>query len=98
MNQERLLKILNGLHESEKSAGVTYAHNQYVFKVVTDATKLEIKKAVEQSFDVTVKSVSTLNVKGKTKRTARGLGKRSNWKKAYVSLDAGQEINFADVD
>jgi large subunit ribosomal protein L23 len=66
--------------------------------VDTTATKLEIKKAVEQLFNVKVKAVSTLNVKGKTKRTVRGLGKRNDWKKAYVSLEAGQDIDFASAE
>lgn len=73
-------------------------HSQIVFKVDTTATKLEIKKAVEQLFNVKVDSVSTLNVKGKTKRTVRGLGKRNDWKKAYVSLQPGQDIDFASAE
>lgn len=98
MNQERLLKVLLGSHVSEKASVVAEERNQYVFRVVKDARKLEIKKAVEQLFEVSVKSVRTVNVKGKTKRTARGLGKRSDWKKAYVALDAGQEIDFVDAE
>ncbi len=98
MNQERLLKVLLGPHISEKASVVAEERNQYVFKVAKDAVKLEIKKAVEQLFDVKVKSVRTVNVKGKTKRTMRGLGKRSDWKKAYVALEAGQEIDFADAE
>jgi large subunit ribosomal protein L23 len=98
MNQERLLKVLLGPHVSEKASVVAEERNQYVFRVVKDARKLEIKKAVEQLFEVSVKSVRTVNVKGKTKRTARGLGKRSDWKKAYVALDAGQEIDFVDAE
>ncbi|MDR6355918.1 ribosomal protein L23 [Pseudomonas psychrotolerans] len=57
--------------------------------------KLEIKKAVEQLFEVKVRSVSTLNVQGKTKRTARGLGKRNDWKKAYIALQPGQDLDFS---
>lgn len=98
MNQERLLKVLLGPHVSEKASVVAEERNQYVFRVVKDARKLEIKKAVEQLFEVSVKSVRTVNVKGKTKRTARGMGKRSDWKKAYVALDAGQEIDFVDAE
>ncbi|GAA4652651.1 MULTISPECIES: 50S ribosomal protein L23 [Kistimonas] len=98
MNQERLLKVLLGPHISEKASVVAEERNQYVFKVAKDAVKLEIKKAVEQLFEVKVKSVRTVNVKGKTKRTMRGLGKRSDWKKAYVALEAGQEIDFADAE
>ena len=69
-----------------------------MFRIATDANKLEVKKAVEQLFEVKVKAVTTVNVKGKTKRTMRGLGKRNDWKKAYVTLDAGQEIDFADAE
>ncbi|MCK5894177.1 MAG: 50S ribosomal protein L23 [Endozoicomonadaceae bacterium] len=98
MNQERLLKVLLGPHISEKASVVAEERNQYVFKVVKDAAKLEIKNAVEQLFEVKVKSVCTVNVKGKIKRTARGMGKRSDWKKAYVALDAGQEIDFTDAE
>lgn len=96
MNQERIYKVLLGPHISEKATVVADLNGQYVFKVATDATKLEVKHAVQQLFDVQVMGVRTVNVKGKTKRTARGLGKRSDWKKAYVSLAQGQDIDFAD--
>ncbi|KAA0690078.1 50S ribosomal protein L23 [Halopseudomonas laoshanensis] len=98
MNQERIFKVLLGPHVSEKATVLADSKNQFVFKVETTATKLEIKKAVEQLFSVKVKTVATLNVKGKTKRTVRGLGKRSDWKKAYVSLQPGQDIDFASAD
>ena len=98
MNQERLLKVLRAPHVSEKATRVADEHGQYVFKVEPDATKPEVKKAVELMFDVKVKAVRTLVRKGKTKRTARGLGKRSDVKLAYVSLEAGQEIDFADAE
>jgi len=65
------------------------------FKVATDATKLEIKKAVESLFSVKVERVTTLNVLGKSKRTARGLGKRNDWKKAVISLQPGQDLDFS---
>ena len=81
MNQERIFKVLLGPHVSEKATVLADSRNQFVFKVDTTATKLEIKKAVEQLFNVKVKAVSTLNVKGKTKRTVRGLGKRNDWKR-----------------
>jgi large subunit ribosomal protein L23 len=68
---------------------------QFVFKVATDATKLEIKKAVESLFSVKVERVTTLNVLGKSKRTARGLGKRNDWKKAVISLQPGQDLDFS---
>lgn len=98
MNQERIFKVLLGPHVSEKATVLADSKNQIVFKVDTTATKLEIKKAVEQLFNVKVESVSTLNVKGKTKRTVRGLGKRVDWKKAYVSLEPGQDIDFASAE
>lgn len=98
MNQERIFKVLLGPHISEKATVVAEEHNQYVFKVAKDATKLEIKKAVEQLFDVSVKAVRTVVVKGKTKRTRFGMGHRSDWKKAYVSLEQGQDIDFADAE
>jgi large subunit ribosomal protein L23 len=95
MNQERVFKVLLGPHISEKATVLAENQKQFIFKVATDATKLEIKKAVEQLFDVKVRSVGTLNVKGKTKRTARGLGKRNDWKKAYISLQPGQDLDFS---
>lgn len=98
MNQERIYKVLLGPHISEKATVVGEEHNQVVFKVAKDATKPEIKKAVEQLFDVSVKAVRTAVVKGKTKRTRFGMGQRSDWKKAYVSLEQGQEIDFADAE
>lgn len=98
MNQERIFKVLLGSHISEKASTVAEEHGQYVFKVATDATKLEIKKAVEQLFEVSVKTVRTVVVKGKAKRTRFGMGRRSDWKKAYVSLEQGQEIDFADAE
>ena len=100
MNQERIFKVLLGPHVSEKATVLADSRNQFVFKVDTTATKLEIKKAVEQLFNVKVKvdTALTLNVKGKTKRTVRGLGKRNDWKKAYVSLQPGQDIDFASAE
>ena len=84
MNQERVFKVLLGPHVSEKATVLAEKKGQFVFKVATDATKLEIKKAVEGLFNVKVENVSTVNVLGKTKRTARGLGKRNDWKKACL--------------
>lgn len=95
--QERLLKVLIGPHISEKATIVADGNGQYVFQVVPDATKPEIKEAVEQLFEVKVLSVRTLNHKGKVKRTARGFGKRKDTKKAYVRLAEGQEIDFLSV-
>jgi large subunit ribosomal protein L23 len=98
MNQERILSIILGPHLSEKTSSISEQNNQVTFRVVGDATKPEIKKAVEALFNVQVRDVQVLNVKGKTKRTARGkLRSRSDWKKAYVRLEQGQEIDFADM-
>ncbi|MCK0538567.1 50S ribosomal protein L23 [Alcanivorax quisquiliarum] len=94
MNQERIFKVLLAPHVSEKASIVAEKANQVVFKVARDASKLEIKKAVEKLFDVKVESVQTVNVKGKQKVFGRVQGKRSDWKKAYVSLQAGQDIDF----
>lgn len=94
MNQERILKVLKAPHVSEKATVLTETENQFVFKVAVDATKREIKKAVETLFEVEVDSVRTLNVKGKTKRFGMVQGKRADWKKAYVSLKPGQDLDF----
>jgi len=98
MNQERLLDVLRSPHISEKATVVAERDNQIVFKVAVDATKLEIKRAVESLFEVEVKSVQTTNVKGKVKRHGQQLGKRVNWKKAYVSLKDGQDIDFLGTE
>ena len=92
---ERIYKILLAPVVSEKAAMASESANQVVFKVASDAQKVEIKAAVEKLFNVTVEDVKTLNVKGKTKRTRHGLGRRSDWKKAYVRLAEGQDIDFA---
>ena len=92
--QERLLQVLLAPTVSEKSTFVGDKNNQVVFRVADDATKPEIKAAVELLFKVKVKSVQVTNVKGKEKKTGRIMGRRRNWKKAYVSLAQGQEINF----
>ncbi|HEB86270.1 MAG TPA: 50S ribosomal protein L23 [Gammaproteobacteria bacterium] len=98
MSQERLMNVLLGPHVSEKSSLVGDSHNQVVFKVVTDASKTEIRQAVELMFEVDVESVQVTNVKGKTKRTQRGAGRRKNWKKAYIRLKEGQDINFVGTE
>ncbi|SRR5690606_29837004 len=94
MNQERVFKIVLGPHVSEKSTVIADAANQVVFKVARDASKDEIKTAVEKLFDVKVEGVRVVNVKGKTKGFGRIRGRRSNWKKAYVALAEGQEIDL----
>ncbi|MFD1382635.1 50S ribosomal protein L23 [Rhodanobacter aciditrophus] len=95
---ERIYKVLLGPHISEKATIVAEGNGQYVFRVTKDATKPEIKQAIEALFEVKVESVRTLNHKGKTKRTVRGLGKRSDVKKAYVRLAEGQEIDFLGAE
>jgi large subunit ribosomal protein L23 len=97
MNQEFLLQLITAPVVTEKSSIVADKNNQYVFKVNNSANKTEIKAAVEKLFDVTVESVKTLNVKGKTKRFGKGLGKRSDVKKAYVRVKSGQEIEFVSA-
>lgn len=94
MNQEKLMTVLLGPHVSEKSTNVAEAHNQVVFKVRRDATKEEIARAVELMFDVKVDGVSVVNGRGKIKRFGQALGRRKHWKKAYVRLAEGQEIDF----
>lgn len=95
MNKERLMKILLSPVISEKSAMAADSANQFAFKVTTDASKPEIAQAVELMFDVKVDSVRTVNVKGKNKRFGATLGRRNNWKKAYVRLQEGHDIDFA---
>lgn len=94
ISEERLLKVLVAPHVSEKSTMANEISNTVVFKVTKDANKAEIKAAVEKLFEVEVNSVRTLNVKGKTKRHGQSFGKRSDWKKAYVVLKEGQDIDF----
>tara|TARA_R110000868_G_scaffold4278_1_gene27011 strand:+ start:1834 stop:2130 length:297 start_codon:yes stop_codon:yes gene_type:complete len=98
MIRERLYKVLIAPQISEKATWVAEKHGQYVFRVAPDATKPEIKQAVEALFEVKVQSVQVVNIKGKTKRTARGVGKRNDVRKAYVRLIAGQDIDFADAE
>ena len=99
MNEERLMRILIAPHISEKSTRVADVANQVVFRVVSDARKPEIKRAVEKMFKVEVDSVSVLNVKGKRKgMMGRNAGKRPDWKKAYVRLKAGHDIDFLGAE
>lgn len=95
VNQERLLQVILAPQITEKATRVADRHQQIAFKVRTDATKPEIKAAVELLFKVEVDGVTVANVKGKVKRFGRAFGRRQDWKKAYVSLKPGQEINFA---
>lgn len=94
MIEERLLKVLRAPHVSEKATNNTENNNTIVFKVVKDANKAEIAMAVEQLFEVKVDSVRTVVVKGKTKRHGAKMGRRSDWKKAYVTLQEGQDLDF----
>lgn len=96
MNAERLYMVLKGPHISEKAA--MGGDDQVVFRVAVNATKLEVKKAVEKLFKVNVEGVCTVNVKGKVKRNRYGLAAKSDWKKAYVRLAQGQEIDFGLMD
>lgn len=94
-NQERLMQVILAPQISEKSTMIADKNEQVAFRVVTDATKPEIKAAVELLFKVEVNSVQVVNVKGKEKRFGRVMGRRKDWKKAYVALKPGQEISFA---
>ncbi|MCX9155919.1 50S ribosomal protein L23 [Niveibacterium sp. 24ML] len=95
-SQERLYQVLLAPQISEKATHIAEKNEQVIFKVATDATKPEIKAAVELLFKVEVDSVQVLNVKGKVKRFGRTTGRRKGWKKAFVCLKAGQEINFVE--
>ena len=94
--QERLMQVILAPVISEKSTFVADRNNQVVFRVESGATKPEIKAAVELMFKVEVRSVRVSNVRGKEKRFGQTIGRRNEWKKAYVSLKPGQEINFAE--
>ena len=89
--------MLVGPHASEKAANVADSSNQYAFRVASNASKLEIKHSVEKLFKVKVNSVNTLKVKGKVKRNRFGLTTKPTWKKAYVRLEQGQDIDFVAV-
>lgn len=97
MNQERLMQVLISPIVSEKSTMMAEKSDQVAFRVLQDATKPEIKAAVELLFKVEVQSVNVVNQKGKQKRFGRFNGRRRNVRKAYVCLKAGQEINFAEA-
>ncbi len=94
MSTERLMSVLLSPHVSEKSTRIGEAHRQVVLKVRTDARKLEIKKAVEALFEVKVNSVQVVNVKGKRKTSGKTRGCRDDWKKAYVTLAEGYDLDF----
>jgi large subunit ribosomal protein L23 len=98
MNQERLMTVLLGPHVSEKGHAAADRNNQVVFRVRRDANKAEIRRAVELMFEVKVEGVQVINCKGKSKRFGRYPGRRSDWKKAYVRLAAGQTIDFIGAE
>ena len=94
MNAERMHQILLRPVISEKSTNAAEANRQVVFEVLENATKAEVREAVEKLFNVSVIAVQVLNVRGKIKRFGKTPGKRNNWKKAYVRLAVGDEIDF----
>ncbi len=99
-SQEHLMGVILAPQVSEKATYIAEKHNHIIFRVAQDATKAEIKAAVEliwKSQSIEVENVRVSNVKGKQKRFGRFMGRRSNWKKAYVSIKTGQEINFAEI-
>lgn len=98
MNEQRLMQLLLAPHISEKSTRIADVHRQVVFKVMKSARKPEIKRAVEKMFNVEVQRVHVLNMKGKRKTFARRPGRRPDWKKAYVTLKPGHDIDFLGAD
>lgn len=98
MNTERLMRVIVGPHISEKATRVADKDKHIVFKVLKDANKQEIKEAVEKLFEVKVAAVNVTQVKGKTRNFKQIQGTRKDWKKAYVSLEEGHDINFANVE
>ncbi len=98
MNQERMYQVIRAPHISEKSTLLAEQANQHVFKVASDATKSEVKQAVEGIFNVKVDKVRILNDKGKSKRFSGRMGKRSDLRKAYVTLMADNDIDLAGTN
>jgi large subunit ribosomal protein L23 len=98
LSTEKLMSVLIGPHLSEKSSGLAERLKQFVFKVRRDADKPSIKRAVELMFDVNVTAVQVVNCMGKAKRFGRSPGRRQDWKKAYVTLVEGQDINFLGAE
>ena len=97
-HQERLMQVILGPHVSEKSTAVADDSNQVVFRVRLDATKQQIRQAVETLFDVKVERVSVVRVAGKAKRFGVMLGRRKSWKKAYVRLAPGSDLDFVGAE
>ncbi len=98
LNHERLMTVLVGPHVSEKTANIAESSNQICFKVRRDSTKKEIAQAVEMMFEVVVDKVQVANVRGKVKRFGQTFGKRADWKKAYVTLAEGHDIDFLGAE
>ncbi|EQD80157.1 50S ribosomal protein L23 [mine drainage metagenome] len=94
MNKEQLMSVLIAPHVTEKSSRMMQNHNQYTFRVRRNATKTDIKKAVELMFEVKVDGVQVINEPGKRRRFGKTLGRTQDWKKAYVSLAEGQAIDY----
>ena len=97
-HEERLMSVILGPHISEKSTAVADENQQVVFKVRRDATKSEIRKAVELLFEVEVGNVTVVNMSGKAKRRGLNRGRQSDWKKAYVKLAPGHDLDFMGVE
>lgn len=97
MNEQRLYSVLLAPHISEKTAVAAETEDRHTFRVAKDATKLEVRKAVESLFGVKVKSVQIVNVQGKQKRFGQTMGKRSDWKKAVVRLVEGQDLDYMSL-
>lgn len=98
MNDQRLYQVILAPHVSEKTAIAAEMEGRHTFRIANNASKLEVRKAVEKLFEVDVKSVQIVNVRGKTKRFGSAEGKRSDWKKAIVRLAEGQDIDFMGVE
>lgn len=98
MNDQRLYQVILAPHVSEKTAVAAEMEGRHTFRVANNASKLEVRKAIEKLFEVDVKSVQIINVRGKTKRFGSAEGKRSDWKKAIVRLAEGQDIDFMGVE
>jgi len=94
VNREQLMSVLIAPHVTEKTSFAMQNHNQYTFRVLRTATKVDIKQAVELMFDVKVSGVQVVNEPGKSRRFGNRVGRTQDWKKAYVSLAAGQTIDY----
>ena len=94
MNREQLMSVLIAPHVTEKTSLAMQNHNQYTFRVRREASKTDIRKAIELMFDVKVTGVQVVNEPGKVRRFGRTVGRTQDWKKAYVSLAAGQTIDY----